>query len=69
MKKKIWKTIAISVSVLLVLSVVLCAHIYVMMKPEPADASTVAMARIDLKQDINKADGDKISCRIILKDL
>ncbi|MBV9961237.1 MAG: hypothetical protein JO072_03250 [Parafilimonas sp.] len=32
-----------------------------MMKPKPADASTIAMARIDVKQNINKQDGDKIA--------
>ena len=61
MKKKIWKTVIISFSVAVILFVVLCIHIYVMMKPKPADASTIAMARIDLHQNINKQDGDKIA--------
>ena len=61
MKKKIWKTIIISFSVAFILFTVLCIHIYVMMKPKPADASTIAMARIDVKQNINKQDADKIS--------
>jgi len=61
MKKKIWKTIIISFSVAFILFTVLCIHIYVMMKPKPADASTIAMARIDLHQNINQQDANKIS--------
>ena len=61
MKKKIWKTVIISLAVTLILFVVLCIHIYVMMKPKPADASTIAMARIDVQQNLSKQDGDKIA--------
>jgi uncharacterized protein YpmB len=60
-RKKIRKTIIISLSVLTFLFIVLCIHIYVMMKPRPASAATLAMARIDFKQDINQADADKIT--------
>ena len=60
-RKKIRKTIIISLSVLTFLFAVLCIHIYVMMKPIPASATTLAMARIDFKQDINQADANKIT--------
>jgi len=59
--KKIRKTIIISSSVLVFLFAVLCVHIYVMMKPGQPDAKTIAMARIDIKQNINQADADKIT--------
>lgn len=59
--KKIRKTIIITLSSLLFLFIVLCVHIYVMMKPRPASDRTVAIARIDFKQDINQADANKIS--------
>src|ERR1700759_4376619 len=60
-KKKIRKIVLISLSSLLFLFIVLCAHIYIMMKPRPADSKTIAMARIDFKQNINQQDADKIS--------
>lgn len=60
-KKKIKKIVIISVSSLLFLFLVLCVHIYIMMKPGKPDAKTVAIARIDFKQDINQADANKIS--------
>lgn len=61
MGKKIRKITLISLSVTALLFIVLCVHIYVVMKPKPATASTLAMARIDFKQDINQADANKIS--------
>ena len=60
-KKKIKKAIIISFSVIVFLFIALCAHIYIMMKPGKPTATTVALARIDFKQDINKADADKIT--------
>lgn len=60
-KKKIKKIILISFSSLLFLFIVLCVHVYIMMKPRPADSKTIAMARIDFKQNINQSDADKIS--------
>lgn len=59
--KKIKKTLFISLSVLAFLFIVLCVHVYIMMKPRPADSKTVAIARIDFKQTIGPADADKIS--------
>jgi hypothetical protein len=60
-KRTIKKIVIISLSSLLFLFAVLCIHIYVMMKPRPASEKTIAMARIDFKQDINQADADKIT--------
>jgi uncharacterized membrane protein YvbJ len=60
-RKKIRKIILISLSALAFLFIILCIHIYVMMKPHPASATTLAMARIDFKQNINQADADKIT--------
>lgn len=60
-RKKIKKIIIISLSSLVFLFIVLCAHIYIMMKPRPADNKTIAMARIDFRQNINQADANKIS--------
>ena len=60
-KRKIKKVLLISFSVLVFLFIVLCAHIYIMMKPRPADSKTIAMARIDFKQDIKQSDADKIT--------
>ena len=60
-KRKVRKIVIISLSSLLFLFVVLCFHIYVMMKPGKPDAKTVAIARIDFKQDINQTDANKIS--------
>ncbi len=46
--------------VLLVLFLVLMIHIYVATRPKPMDERAVAMARIDIHQDITPADADKI---------
>ena len=51
----------ISGSVLSVLVIVLCIHIYIVTRPKPLDPSTVAMARMDIKQDINTNDAAKIT--------
>lgn len=44
----------------LLLAVALVVHIVMVSRPK-ADASTVAMARIDFKQDISQQDADRIS--------
>lgn len=59
--RKIKKVVIISLSSLVLLFIILCVHIYIMMKPRPADDKTIAMARIDFKQDIKQADADKIT--------
>lgn len=62
MIKKYWKKIAIySASVLGILILILCVHIYLVTRPKAPDASTRIMARIDIKQDISKADAEKIT--------
>jgi len=61
MKAKTIKKIAIwSVSTILFLVVVLAVHIWWAFHPR-ADANTKVMARIDIKQPINKDDAGKIS--------
>jgi len=60
-RKTLKKTLIISFSVLIFLFVVLCLHIYVVMKPKPASDKTIAMARIDFKQQIDQQDANKIS--------
>ena len=47
-------------SVFLLLTIVIGLHIY-MVTHKPMDPNTVAMARIDFKQEINKDDADKIT--------
>jgi hypothetical protein len=54
------KAIAGVSAVSAVIAVVLCIHIYIVAKPK-ADEQTIAMARIDFKQDINQEDADKIT--------
>jgi hypothetical protein len=62
MKKKIFKSILLATSGLLViLSTVLAVHIYKVTRPAKADATTVSMARIDFKQDISDEDAQKIT--------
>jgi hypothetical protein len=61
MQKRTWKRIALSVAGVLVLGViVLGIHIYVVTRPR-VDASTRVMARIDIKQEMDQADADKIT--------
>ena len=60
MKSKIFKRISIGVlSTLLLLTIVLGIHIYVVTRPH-IDAKTVAMARIDIKQNIAETDAGAI---------
>ena len=60
MKSKIFKRITIGVlSTLLLLTIVLGIHIYVVTRPH-IDAKTVAMARIDIKQNIAETDAGAI---------
>jgi len=60
--KRTWKRIALGVlSVLGVLIIVLCVHIYMVTRPKPMDANTRAMARIDIKQTITQTDADAIT--------
>jgi len=62
MKKRTVKRIVLgTIACVFVLFLVLCVHIYIVMKPQAPDAHTVAMARIDFKQPISPTDADKIS--------
>ena len=62
MKRRTVKKIVLgTIASVLVLFIVLCVHIYVVMKPKAPDAHTVAMARIDFKQNITPSDATAIS--------
>src|ERR1700759_1189401 len=62
MTKRTWKRIAlITLSVFGALVVVLAVHIYIVTRPPHVDAGTRVMARIDVKQDMNAQDAQKIS--------
>src|SRR6188472_3538913 len=62
MKKKTFKKVVLgTIASVLFLFIVLCIHIYVVMKPKAPDAHTIAMARIDFKQNITTADAAAIS--------
>jgi|SRR5580692_2068150 hypothetical protein len=62
MKKKSIKRFLIGTgSVLLLLIMVLAVHIYIVTRPKAPDAHTRIMARIDIKQDINQDDANKIT--------
>jgi len=56
--KKILKTAGIIFSVLVL---VLVVHIYLVTRRTPPDAHTVAMARIDFKQQLQQRDADSIT--------
>ncbi len=61
MKKRTVKRIALTVlSVFVFLVAILAVHIYVVMRPR-ADASTRIMARMDIRQPIDRQDADKIT--------
>ncbi len=62
MKKKLVKKIAVySASVLGLLVLILCVHIYLVTRPKAPDASTRIMARIDIKKQISQTDAEKIT--------
>jgi len=60
MKRNIKKAVGIGTGVIALLVVVLAVHIYLVTRPK-ADEHTVALARIDIGNDINEADAAKIS--------
>ncbi len=60
-KKIIKKTLLISASVCSLLVMILVVHIYIVTRPKPIDPYTVAMARMDIKQDISIEDASKIT--------
>ncbi|MDR3714106.1 MAG: hypothetical protein P4L51_14900 [Puia sp.] len=61
MKSTLKKGLLITGSVLALLILVLAVHIYIVTRPKAPDAYTRAMARIDIKQDIDAADANKIT--------
>lgn len=62
MQKKTVKKIFIgTMSLFLLLTLVLAIHIYVVTRPKAADAHTLVMARIDIKNSIDQSDADKIT--------
>jgi hypothetical protein len=60
MKSKLKKILTCSVSVTAFLVIVLATHIYVVTRPK-VDEQTIAMARIDIKQDLNQDDANKMT--------
>jgi len=61
MKSKIIKRIALSIGgICLLLVAILGVHIYIVTRPQPLDPKAIVMARIDMHQDINQDDADRI---------
>ncbi len=60
-KQLIKRTLVTGGSIIAVLLVVLCVHIYLATRPKPVTADTRAIIKIDFKQDITDADADKIN--------
>lgn len=58
---KIKRILITTVSVVLLLIITLAIHIYMVTRPKAPDAFTIAMARIDIKQPVNKEDAAIIS--------
>lgn len=58
-KVLIKKILVVAGSATVVLAIVLVVHIYQVTRPKAPDATTVAMARIDIRQEIDVADADK----------
>jgi len=59
-KKKIRRVVKVAAATIAVLSIALVVHIYVVTH-KPVDKHMVAMARIDIRQDIDAHDADVIS--------
>lgn len=61
MKNQLVKRVLISISaVTLLLLMILGVHIYLVTRPQPIDPKAIVMARIDMHEDINQADADRI---------
>ena len=62
MKKETLKKILLRTGIVFLLLVgVLCVHIYAVTRPKAADANTIAMARIDIRQPITQQEADQIT--------
>ncbi len=55
------KILATSAVITALLFVVLAIHLYLVTRPKPLDPNSVAMARVDIKQDLTPEQADKIS--------
>lgn len=60
-RRTIVLTLKIAGSIVALLAIVLCVHIYQVTRPPVANESTLSMARIDFKQDLDKEDSVKIT--------
>ena len=60
MKKNIKKILLYTFSTFLILLVVLCVHIYFAYRPKAPDNNSRVMARIDIQQNINQDEANKI---------
>src|ERR1700754_2319462 len=61
MQKRVWKRIALTVVCVFVLGLaVLAVHVYTVTRPR-VDASTRILVRVDVKQDIDQAEADRIT--------
>ena len=61
MKNQLMKKVAIGIgSISIILVAILGIHIYKVTRPQPIDPNALVMARIDMHQDINQTDADKI---------
>ena len=62
MKKRTWRRIALGALWTFVsLVVILAVHIYIVTRPKAPDANTRIMARIDIRQDIDRQDSVRIT--------
>lgn len=60
-KGKLKKILLVSSGTLVLLTAIVMLHIYLVMRPKAPDAHTRIMARIDIKEHINKEDANKIT--------
>ncbi len=60
-RKAIKRTIIGTATAVLFLGFVLILHIYIVTRPQPPGPNTIAMARVDIKTDIDRAAADKIT--------
>ena len=61
MKSKLLKKVAVGIGLIsIILVAILGIHIYKVTRPQPIDPNAIVMARIDMHQDIDQKDADKI---------
>lgn len=59
--KSLKKILVLFASITGILALVLAVHIYIVTRPQPPNAHTRAMARVDFKQNITSTDAAKIT--------